>query len=219
MKTVTIVCVGCSTTFTYAQRTKLPQYCSEECCNRRRRRAPLVADCRVCKKPFDTGGGGQSGRPKLYCGKKCYRRANYDHAPRSKVSFPTCHECDRVYCGRRGPRSGEITVCPDVACQRLAHNRRMRKCLPTRRARKLDAFIEYVDRQQVFEHDGYRCHLCRRKTLRTKQVPHPRAPTIDHIVPLSRGGKHEYVNCRTACFLCNAQKNAYGGGEQLLLIA
>ncbi|MEU2106485.1 HNH endonuclease signature motif containing protein [Nocardia sp. NPDC019255] len=71
----------------------------------------------------------------------------------------------------------------------------------------------------MFESDGYRCHLCRRKTDPTKVAPHPRSPTIDHVIPLSKGGTHEPSNCRTACFHCNATKGDRGGGEQLLLIA
>lgn len=30
--------------------------------------------------------------------------------------------------------------------------------------------------------------------------------TIDHIVPLSRGGKHEASNLAPACFSCNSSK-------------
>lgn len=127
--------------------------------------------------------------------------------------------------------SGQCIICTawfisyftDITCsercqQRHAHNvRRLAK--ERRRALERDAFIENINREEVFEHDGYRCHLCRRKTDTTKQTPHPRAPTIDHIIPLAQGGKHEQSNCRTACFLCNARKGDRGGGEQLLLIA
>lgn len=32
--------------------------------------------------------------------------------------------------------------------------------------------------------------------------------TVDHIVPLSRGGKHEQANLAPACFSCNSSKGA-----------
>jgi 5-methylcytosine-specific restriction endonuclease McrA len=55
---------------------------------------------------------------------------------------------------------------------------------------------------------------------RTKLVPHPKAPTIDCIVPLSASGSPGYVqsNTQLACFMCNSLKNNRGGGEQLRLI-
>jgi 5-methylcytosine-specific restriction endonuclease McrA len=52
----------------------------------------------------------------------------------------------------------------------------------------------------------------------TKAVPHPKAPTIDHIVPWSVSKDDSRANVQLAHFLCNSLKSAGGGGEQLLLI-
>jgi len=87
-----------------------------------------------------------------------------------------------------------------------------------RRARLRGAHHERYSRHQIFERDHWRCHICRRKTLRTKVVPHPRAPVIDHLVPLAEGGDDTAANVATACFMCNAIKRECGGGEQLALI-
>jgi 5-methylcytosine-specific restriction endonuclease McrA len=94
-----------------------------------------------------------------------------------------------------------------------------------RRARKRNAFVENVSPKKVFARDRYRCQLrlpgCE-GIDRSKVVPHPKAPTVDHIIPLSAGfdagGTHEPANCHTACFHCNCKKSDGGGGEQLLLI-
>jgi 5-methylcytosine-specific restriction endonuclease McrA len=51
----------------------------------------------------------------------------------------------------------------------------------------------------------------------TKVVPHPKAPTIDHIVPLSAGGDDTKANVQLACFLCNSIKGSRGT-QQLTLI-
>jgi 5-methylcytosine-specific restriction endonuclease McrA len=88
-----------------------------------------------------------------------------------------------------------------------------------RRARLRDAFVEKVDPQQVFAADGYRCHICNGMTSIGEQVPHPRAPTVDHVIPLAVGGKHEYANCRTACFLCNSLKRDVVADQLPLLAA
>lgn len=93
--------------------------------------------------------------------------------------------------------------------------RRMNK--QKRRARKHAAYVAPVYREKIWELDAYKCHLCGRKTDPTKQVPHPLAPTIDHVIPLAAGGTHEPANCRTAHYRCNNIKGARGGGEQLAL--
>jgi 5-methylcytosine-specific restriction endonuclease McrA len=51
-----------------------------------------------------------------------------------------------------------------------------------------------------------------------KSVPHPKAPTIDHIIPLSAGGDDTKANVRLAHFLCNSRRGNRGDVEQLKLI-
>ncbi|MGV5046877.1 HNH endonuclease [Rhodococcus pyridinivorans] len=111
----------------------------------------------------------------------------------------------------------DITCSPE--CYK-AHQREQKHASEhRRRARKKAAFVANVYRKKVFEADGYRCHICKKKTDKTKQAPHPKAPTIDHLTPLSLGGTHEPANCRTACFMCNAMKSDRLAGDQLMLLA
>jgi 5-methylcytosine-specific restriction endonuclease McrA len=81
-----------------------------------------------------------------------------------------------------------------------------------------DAYVADVNRLQIFKRDRLICHICGKKTDPRKSAPHPKAPTIDHIVPIAKGGTHEPANVATACFMCNATKSDRGGGEQLALI-
>lgn len=119
--------------------------------------------------------------------------------------------CSLRCCGRANGRRGYDPLTDVLSTANATRHQR-------RRDRLKAAFVETVDPLKVFAADNYRCHLCHRKTLRTKKVPHPRAPTVDHIVPLAKGGTHEPRNCRTACYRCNVVKCDGGGGEQLLLI-
>jgi len=48
-------------------------------------------------------------------------------------------------------------------------------------------------------------------------VPHPKAPTVDHIVPVSEGGDDTRANVQLAHFVCNSVKGARGS-QQLALI-
>lgn len=111
----------------------------------------------------------------------------------------------------------DVTCSPECAAVERKASKDRHKA--KRRALKRDAYVADVYRLKVYEADGYRCHLCGHMTDKTKQVPHPKAPTLDHIIPLAVGGTHEPLNCRTAHFECNSRKSYRGEGEQLLLIA
>lgn len=50
-------------------------------------------------------------------------------------------------------------------------------------------------KQKILERDNYKCGYCNRK-----------AETIDHIIPLSKGGKSTFINTVAACHKCNSRK-------------
>ena len=75
-----------------------------------------------------------------------------------------------------------------------------------------------VSRHRVFERDKWTCQLCGKRVNRKATAPHPHAPTLDHVIPLSEGGEHTETNAQLAHFRCNTRKGNRGGGEQLALI-
>jgi 5-methylcytosine-specific restriction endonuclease McrA len=78
-----------------------------------------------------------------------------------------------------------------------------------RRARLRGAHAEDVNPYAVFERDGWRCYLCGEATPTALRGNHdPRAPELDHVVPLASGGAHTYANCACACRECNILKGA-----------
>lgn len=98
--------------------------------------------------------------------------------------------------------------CSD-ACRRGSANHRARKRRDkdNRAMRKRGVFVEPVSRRRVYDRDGWVCQLCRKPVSRTASVPNPKAPTLDHIIPLAAGGTHEYANVQLAHFLCNSRKS------------
>ncbi len=52
-------------------------------------------------------------------------------------------------------------------------------------------------RFSIYERDNYRCRVCGRKTSDLE---------IDHIKPISKGGKSDYDNLQTLCRMCNKNK-------------
>jgi 5-methylcytosine-specific restriction endonuclease McrA len=76
------------------------------------------------------------------------------------------------------------------------------------RARKKAATVETVDREAVFERDRWTCQICFMPVDRECIAPDPMSPSIDHRVPLVRGGEHSMANCQTAHLGCNVRKGS-----------
>ncbi len=70
-----------------------------------------------------------------------------------------------------------------------------------RRATKVAAVIEPVDRQVVWERDGGICHICH-------QDADPTDWHLDHVIPLVKGGQHSYANVAVSHPFCNLSKGA-----------
>lgn len=130
-----------------------------------------------------------------------------------------CARCSAVLNGRR-------KVCRK--CRRSAEAEARREYNKTgkthrKRCRKFGVpWDSKVRRKAVFARDGYRCCICLRPTLRRGLSVdgriHPRTPTVDHIVPLSRGVKgHTWDNVQCACHECNTKKSNTMKAEQMRL--
>lgn len=212
-------CESCGDVWT-PQRRRLNRVCPK--C--RKRSARRWISCEFC------GARGlvttlASGR---FCSQQCAQRHNAGwststslvHVPRIPRSFTPEHcTSGRLFVAGCCRRCGDQFTILDQLENRYCSRRCMRSdAKERRRARKLDAFVEDVIRVEIFERDGWRCQICRRKVDRNKVFPHPRSPTIDHIIPLAKGGTHEPRNVQTACFLCNSRKGDRFGGDQLRLL-
>jgi 5-methylcytosine-specific restriction endonuclease McrA len=75
-----------------------------------------------------------------------------------------------------------------------------------RRARRDSAFVELVPIGFLIERDGGICQLCRLPVSLASRAPDPASPTLDHVVPLSRGGEHSKANAQLAHYGCNSAK-------------
>lgn len=76
---------------------------------------------------------------------------------------------------------------------------------------------QLVSRRKVFERDHWRCYICAMRVDKRLRWPHPMSASLDHVVPMSRGGGHTYANCACTHLYCNQKKNVGGGGEQLAM--
>ena len=86
------------------------------------------------------------------------------------------------------------------------------------RARYHNVAYEPINKRRVYERDGWRCGICGGKVNKRLGYPHPRSASLDHIVPMRKGGEHVYANVQCAHLICNQSKRDRGGGEQLALV-
>ncbi|MEU1559503.1 HNH endonuclease signature motif containing protein [Streptomyces mirabilis] len=86
-----------------------------------------------------------------------------------------------------------------------------------RRAAKRGGTSEPYTLAEIAARDRERCGLCGGRVAMRQVAPHPKAPTIDHVVPVSEGGDDTRANVQLAHFRCNSAKGARGS-QQLALI-
>lgn len=232
-----IECAHCGSAFTYVpSRGPRRKYCSTVCSSRAawsvRDKAKFYQDrktstlvCLACTIEF-------IGLPTAkYCSTKCSATAaNTARSTRQRIAQRKLRRAARGTSGKgtvwtQGPcnrcgvefisKTNAVTTAKycSVQCRELDKDDRRRE-----RIALTLTDGEPVIRWRIFKRDRYRCHICKRKTDASKAVPHPRAPTIDHLIPIALGGRHEPANVACACFQCNSAKSHHLAGDQLALI-
>ena len=60
-----------------------------------------------------------------------------------------------------------------------------------------------LSRQNIYRRDGHKCQYCGSKS----------SLTLDHVIPISKGGNSSWENLVTACKKCNARKGDFTPNE------
>jgi 5-methylcytosine-specific restriction endonuclease McrA len=161
---------------------------------------PFKGICSGCGKEFE------SKHKRARCSRECDleygRRESFRTNSEKKETKPReCKECGEVFIPEYGNK--RRFFCSDECLKRSARRIRRHK----ERAKLRLVKVETVDPIRVFIRDGWRCQLCGKKLNRKHRGTYRHdAPELDHIVPLSRGGEHSYLNTQCACRKCNAEK-------------
>ncbi|HEY9373821.1 HNH endonuclease signature motif containing protein [Streptomyces sp.] len=187
-------CIDCGATGEQRTRGRARLRC--EPCGKKRRTSLSV------QRPWAERKAGRAVAQCKSCGAEYHK-----YAREQRWCSQACAASNKPGSGPRG-RSTEA-----LERQRLywqAKNRR-------RRAAKRGGMSEPYTLAEIAERDGGRCKLCGGRVAMGRQVPHPKAPTIDHVVPVSKGGDDTRANVQLAHFVCNSAKGARGG-QQLALI-
>jgi len=130
------------------------------------------------------------------CRKAKARDRQVERAISHRIGKPKgrCAECDEAI-----ESQGRSLFCSD----RCSHKSSKRM----RRVKLRAARIEPVGLKALIRRDRGTCQICKHPVNQAAVVPAFDAATIDHVVPLARGGEHSYANCQLACFRCNYTKS------------
>ena len=85
-----------------------------------------------------------------------------------------------------------------------------------RRALERNTAVEKFLVSEIYERDGWVCQLCKKEVNKNLTYPNPLSKSLDHIIPLSKGGEHSRKNVHLAHLVCNL-KAGTGGIKQTLL--
>ena len=180
--------------------------------------------CQVCESP--------SGRAK-HCSGRCRAKASRMADPeyrskqrarnaaayvrRSAVYFHDCRFCGKCFCSR----SNRATRCAAIECERARNAKRAReggwalKRNHVRKAARFGGLDGHYKPTDVYDRSEWRCALCGDDIDAQLAHPHPLSKSVDHIVPLSKGGDDTFANVQAAHLVCNMRR----GNKDLALEA
>lgn len=184
------------------------KYCSHRCANARQRHRALCRPdhCRIYVFACECCGvANVSRRARRFCNSRCYDKY-YNETTRQ---HPQPAAAKRQTELRSCPRCGETfsTIWKHQVCC----SKRCAKALEKQRRRVTSGNRNGSDRigiTQLARRDNWTCHLCSGPVNRGKFTGHYLDATIDHLVPVSKGGRHVWGNVRLAHFICNSRRGA-----------
>lgn len=127
------------------------------------------------------------------------------------VIFMQCKLCGRTFESKFGRQ-----FC-SLACKKKWNNRlrEKRKSLRTKKAKENGKYDNTITLEKVFKRDKGICYICGKKLTLDTFYNNPLAPTIEHVIPIIKGGTHTWNNVKLACRRCNNLKGSKLGKELL----
>jgi len=180
------ICKKCGKTFT--TNNKIRKYCSHRCMlayNKKqqsnKRIKPMVEiRCLYCNKMFIL-----NVKTRKYCSAECrekyYKEFKNKYVPKfNKTVIVKCEICKNEF-----NKTAKYHVCCSDECREIYKTRNLS-----------------AGRFLIFNRDSFTCIYCGRSSIEDNVKLH-----VDHIVPISKGGKNTADNLVTCCKDCNLEKH------------
>lgn len=184
------------------------KYCSYACAYARTKDRPLCRPdhCRIYVFPCECcGAANVSRKPRRFCNSLCYDRF-YNNQVRQVVEkirpawWKEIRSCPR--CGCSFEALSENQVCCSKRCRKALEKYRRRVSSDNKNG------ADRIGMAQLARRDNWTCHLCGGQVNHGKFSGHQLDATIDHLVPVSKGGRHVWSNVKLAHFICNSRRGA-----------
>lgn len=125
-----------------------------------------------------------------------------------------CQSCSTLIFSVQPKRA----LCENPECLKLANRKRgiaqyaknperFKTAAHRRRALVNLAFVEDVKLLEVANRDRWICHLCNEPVEKNLKNRNPKMGSLDHVIPISKGGKHSYENTKLSHYECNLIKH------------
>lgn len=159
----------------------------------------------------------QVNREKVRISNKKYRQKNIEkeklwHKAYCQANFEKLKAQKKAY---NNTNKEKIKI--QTAMYRQVNPEKMRINHRKQRALRRGLLHKFYENNYIFERDGWLCGICGRKINKRLKYPDPHSPSIDHIIPLSKGGNDSPINVQVAHLRCNMGKYNNNFGQLRLL--
>ncbi len=168
----------------------------------------LTKTCPFCGIEFQT-----TISTKILCGnKECKKKYNsvksYEHSYKKKLDkVYVCKLCGKEFQVEYGNKDKAYCCEEHKNISMKERSRPARKRYQKKRQEQMNkAFVSPVYLKKLYERDKGICGICGRPVAFDKNPSSKWALTRDHIIPISKGGKHCMDNCQIAHRICNSYK-------------
>ena len=191
----------------------LGTYCSVTCSEiyhkRRKLKQPVIKVCACCSSEFSSSRSNQR-----FCSYECrIRQSSIDGNEKFKAKMREVYpdSIKRKPCGWCG-ETLEVPAKKTLASRRYhpdcsIHAQRARYRIKTVKRQSKTTKPSRLAADQVVALYGDTCHICKEPIDPGLPRTSKMGLTVDHIIPLSKGGSDEMDNLRPAHWICNVRKS------------
>jgi predicted nucleic acid-binding Zn ribbon protein len=220
------ICLGCGKQFVPKARDRM-KYCGRQCFQDVHRKTP--EERQAGKREYSRLRSEQkrSGKPKLRCCQCnaefvqkrpnqvccspacCYQKNLADKRKQYTPKLPPfrfCKICNYLFCRITGKKGESNVVVCSERCRKIYVYHRRREYKARRKVRLLGNRCEPYSRFAIFCRDGWICQLCGKAVDRKANPGTDWFPSIDHRIPISKGGADAPDNVQCVHRYCNIIK-------------